>query len=83
MNEEGKGSACVSRAVFGVPPNTSLPDAHRAGRHSNFKSGGTVSGMIVMGIRRKESFIAIPLTMFFRLVAIPADPVKASQTQSK
>jgi hypothetical protein len=83
MNEEGKRSACVSRAVFGVPPNTSSPDTHRAGRHSNFKSGGTVSEMIVMGIRRKESLIAIPLTMFFRWIAIPSGPVKVSQSGSK
>jgi len=33
MNE-GKGSAGVPPAVFGVPPNTSSPDTHRAGRHS-------------------------------------------------
>src|ERR1035441_1764835 len=34
MSEKGKRSAGVSRAVFGVPPNTSSSDTHRAGRHS-------------------------------------------------
>jgi hypothetical protein len=34
MNEKGKGSACVPRAVPGVPPNTSSPGRHRAGRHT-------------------------------------------------
>jgi hypothetical protein len=32
MNEKEAGSACVSHAVFGVPPNGSSPNTVRAGR---------------------------------------------------